>query len=352
VGLRRQRGMETSRAIPSRKIRGLKMYSIEEPITNAGLHGTTPWWINDQRSSSDRKKMVCFGDSFVMANNAIVNGAHLQNQGIQECNMHNHQESYDEINAEWHRMHHGHTLAFDSNHPDFEEYTGNWMTRLAMLVDYDFVSYGMSGTGTFYSYYSMLNHLARAQSAPEVIIFVLSPTHRIWSDSVVNLCPGTIINAQQEIENGTWKKSQRASRVIESARLYYADLFDHDHERDKLTEFCYYFDNHITQLYPDTKFIILHGFNEFSEDESKNDPHEFQYVYEFKNCTEIRPPLIYLSGLDDPPEDFSMDNRQNHFTTRVQKALAAFLAGILSDTDPLRYPMQFLNITSENLPEL
>lgn len=296
-----------------------------------------PAWINDLRYNPDRKRIVCFGDSFIRSNNAIVNGTHFYNHGTSPERMGYLQSSHEEISSEFTKMHNGGVEAFDEDHPSFKERTANWMTMLAMDLDYDFMSFGMSGTGTFYSYYAMLNYLQRVTSPPDVIFFVLNTTQRLFNRKLVKICPGRIQAVREAQENDTWKGSQEASDIIDSAERYFADLYDPEYEMDRLVQFCYYFDNHIVPQYPDTKFVILNAFGEslkLLNVEDWADPDTFEYVYEFKNCCEIRPPLYHFSHIDEMPEDAEFDPRANHFSYKVHREFSGYMVVNVNDYKP------------------
>lgn len=302
-------------------------------------------WVDNHTTSKDRKSIVCFGDSFIMSNNAIINGTHCINVSMCEQDINDLYKDYKRISPEYHLLYNSSVRFFDEGHDRFHEFTSNWMTQTAMELDYDFVSYGMSGTGTFYSYYQMINYLNQRRP-PDVVIFVLNQTHRIFNRHLINLCPGTIINSIEQMENDQWHRGDKAKKIVESAQYYFADLFDHEHEIDKLIHTCYYFDNHIVPQYPDTKFIILHSFNEYGGDYT--DPGVFKYVYDFQNCMEIRPPLIYLSKLDDEPEDMRLEHRTNHFSERVRKAFSHYMAMQIQNFSTGSH---FLDLNKDNLPD-
>ena len=296
-----------------------------------------PAWINDLRYNPDRKRIACFGDSFIRSNNAIVNGTHFYNHGTSPERMEYLRSSHEEISSEFTKMHNGSIEAFDKDHPLFEEYTANWMTMVALDIDHDFMSYGMSGTGTFYSYYAMLDYLQRVPTPPDVIFFVLNTTQRLFHRKLIKICPGSIHSARESQENDTWKGSQTASDIIDSAERYFADLYDHEYEMDRLVQFCYYFDNHIVPQYPDTKFVILNAFSENSKLLSKEDwadPHTFEYIYDFKNCLEIRPPLYHFSVIDEFPEDPNYDPRENHFSYKMHREFSGFMKVNLNNFEP------------------
>ena len=240
-----------------------------------------PKWINDFRSNPERGRIACFGDSFIMADNAIVNGTHYYNQGTAPERLEYLHFAHYEISGEFTKMHNGGVVAFDEDHTLFESYTSNWMTMLAMDLDYDFMSHGMSGTGTFYSYYAMLKYLQSVPTPPDIIIFVLNTTARLFNRQLVRLCPGSIHRAREQMENDTWMGTPTASDIIKSGERYFTDLYDREHEMDKLVQFCYYFDNHIVPQYPDTKFIVLNAFGESEKvlsDEDWADPDTFEYL--------------------------------------------------------------------------
>lgn len=289
-----------------------------------------PIWLNDIRASSDRKRIVCFGDSFIMASNAIVGGVHLCNRPFIKADHYEDLMNDYNNNPEFAGMHQGNVIIFDEAHPDFEKYTSNWMTKTAMKLDYDFTSFGLSGSGTYYAYYSMLHQLNFKNNVrgdchpPDVIIFVMGSSHRVWNRNIPNVCPGSVMNAQEALQAGTFSGTTKHQAIWNALGYYYADLFDNEHEIQQKVHLMYYLDNHIAPLYPETKFVILHAFPDVHVPDV-DDVSNYAYYYDFKNCMEIRPPLLHFSKMDEMPDDLKNEARPNHFSERVHELFSEYL---------------------------
>lgn len=288
-------------------------------------HGNTikHIWMSDWRSKHNRKTLAVFGDSFTMANNAIIGGTHFYNDI---------EENYDDysVTDEWRHLHQGKVIAFDDLNTNFEDYTANWMTYSAMRMDYDFQTHGLGGSNTYYAYYSMLEYLRLTKKPPEVVILLVNSTNRIYHPDVPNLCTGSVDNALHEINSGMWNRGDKGKKIFESASSYYKHLHDHEHEIIRKLHFCYYLDNHIVPKYPDTKFIIISGFPEHPINDYC-DPTQYTYNYDYKNCMEIRPPMIHLVGLDGGLDEHNLinneaDHRPNHLTVNASRWFGDFMA--------------------------
>lgn len=292
-----------------------------------------PIWLNDTRASSDRKRIVCFGDSFIMANNAIVGGVHLLNKPFKyESDYTRLSEDY-RSNPELAGRHQGNVIVFDETHRFFEKYTENWMTKTAMKLDYDFLSYGLGGSGTYHAYYSMLdylkfqNHRRGVVNPPDVIIFVMGSCHRIWNKDIPNVCPGSLINAMEAMEAGEFQGTDKERHIWNALSVYFADLFDGNHEIQHKIHLMHYLDTQIVPQYPETKFVILHAFPDMhTHAKDDNDPNDFAYYYDFKNCMEIRPPLMYFSKMDQMPDDLKNEARANHFSPVIHEKFSDYMS--------------------------
>ena len=302
-----------------------------------------PIWLNDTRASHDRKRIVCFGDSFIMADNAIVGGVHLINRPFKDLIAHEQLVDDYRNNPEFAGKHQGEIHAFDESHRFFEKYTGNWMTKLAMKLDHDFTTYGLGGSGTHYAYYNMLRYLEFRNNVrtpnlnpPDVIIFVINSVHRVWNKDIPNVCPGSLMNNQQAMEAGTWEGTEKNRQIWGALGHYYADLFDGDHEKQQKVHLMHYFDTCIAPQYPETKFVILHAFPDVHNNNEVDDldPANYAYFYDFKNCMEIRPPLMHLSRMDEMPDDLLDEIRPNHFSTRMHDLFSSYLFYQIQDFKP------------------
>lgn len=293
-----------------------------------------PIWLNDTRADHDRGRIVCFGDSFIMADNAIVGGVHLINRPFTTANQYEQLADDYRNNPEFAGAHQGEIYAFDESHHMYEKYTGNWMTKLAMKLDHDFTTYGLGGSGTHYAYYNMLRYLdfrnnVRNQTLnpPDIIIFVLGSVHRVWNKEIPNVCPGSLMNAQQAMEAGTWTGTEKHRQIWNALGNYFADLYDGEHEVHQKVHLMHYFDTCIAPQYPETKFVILHAFPDMNNlvDDDGFDPANFAYYYDFKNCMEIRPPLMYFSKMHEMPDDLLDEVRPNHFSSRMHDLFSGYL---------------------------
>jgi len=294
-----------------------------------------PIWLNDTRANSDRKKIVCFGDSFITANNAIVGGLHFYNDTFNSAEIEQNYADNREIGFGFAAVHQGRIKVFDESSPDFKKYTENWITKVAIDLDYDFTTYGIEGTGTFYAYYSMIDYLKNFQpnsgSGPDVILFVMSSTERIWNKYAPNICPTMARYARTDIDSGKWSRGDRLKSIYEAVEKYYLDLHDIQHEMHRKMHLCYYIDHHITKLYPNTKFIIFSGFPDVGD---YADLESIQYSYNFVNCMEVRPPLIHLSSLDGMPDNLENETRHNHFTPKVHELLSKYISNQIKNFVP------------------
>jgi hypothetical protein len=297
-------------------------------------------WMSDLRHNHNRNTLAVFGDSFTMANNAIIGGTHFYN---------GHREEYpnEYSSNEWKHQHQGRVIAFDDTADIFQLYTNNWMTHTAMRLDYDFQSYGLGGSNTYYAYYSMLEYLKHTPKSPEVVILLVNSVHRIYHPDVPNICPGSMDMALQEMESGQFDRGDRVANIFKSTQLYYKHIYYHEHEQIRKLHFCYYLDNHIVPQYPDTKFVIISGFPD-NPVEDYCDPTEFIYRYNYKNCMDIRPPMMHLTKLDEKAGIAPTDPIFNHLSKNAALWFGKFMAEQVATWAP---EPRYYNLTVEDLQE-
>lgn len=191
---------------------------------------------------------------------------------------------------------------------------------------------GVPGTGPWNMFFDFLNY--RNKENIDVVIIAWSEIARLYHRTFqpVNT---HIINDQEKFKNS----SQYEKDVIIAANHYYKSLFDDEKKNYELKALMHLFD-YMTIEYKHIKFIHLSCFTWLDQGEwwgrdfKKKKPHELKYFYDFKHGMEIRPALMYMSMMDEWPEDLSNDRRECHMTPRVNRMLADKIIDCIENYQP------------------
>jgi hypothetical protein len=127
--------------------------------------------------------------------------------------------------------------------------------------------------------------------------------------------------------------------ILNAAKGYMYNLGDEEKLNYEMRALMMMVDD-MTKQYPHIKFIHLPCFTWLEQgqwwgrDYHTTDHTELRYHHDFKNGMEIRPALMYMSMLDDWPDDLSNDRRECHMTPRVNRLLADSIIHCIENYEP------------------
>lgn len=194
---------------------------------------------------------------------------------------------------------------------------------------------GVPGSGPWSMFMDFLKYMDNVKNVgrPDVVLFAWSEPSRLYHREYV-------INSGLAMQDPTnW--TQRKIDTMDAATEYYRYLIDTEKNNYDLKALMLYTDE-ITKNYPDVKFVHMHCWS-IIEDlyykgwhnhyrEKKLD--ELDYGHTFKNGAQIRPPLMYLSMLDEWPTDLARDPRICHLSKNMHTMLGKALKECINDYSP------------------
>lgn len=192
-------------------------------------------------------------------------------------------------------------------------------------------SRGLAGSGPWNMFYDFINY----KDHIDVAIIAWSEIARLYHPHVQPLNTSNCLNSPITAESPF-------KEVYEAARDTYKYLYDHDQKNWEMEALMCMFDHNITPKYPNTKFIHLPCFSRYGKDKwwgelyDNISPNEIEYFYDFKQASEIRPCLMFLSKNDAYPKDIRKETRQNHLTLKMHKLLANAIIECIENYNPGR----------------
>ena len=190
---------------------------------------------------------------------------------------------------------------------------------------------GISGSGPWTSFFDCQDYLTTTKEHPDVVIFAWSEINRLYNDFVKILNYGIAKNK----ENDTTDVNHE---VYQAALGYYKHFASTEKPNYEMAALMLMFDE-FTLNFPKTKFINLHCFSWLKGSDwwdvyDTIDYKDINYFHKFKNCAEVRPPLIYMSRRDGWPKDISKESRECHLTEKMHKLLANAIIECIRDYKP------------------
>lgn len=194
---------------------------------------------------------------------------------------------------------------------------------------------GVPGSGPWHMFMNFLKYMddVEDEDYPDVVLFAWSEPSRLYhKDYIIN----TGLVAQ---DRTTWTRDK--VDAMSAATEYYKYLIDNDKINYDLRALMLYTDE-LTKNYPDVKFvhiycwsiiedIVFKGWHQYYTEKSLD---ELDYGHIFKNCAQIRPPLIYLSMLDEWPDDLAKDPRVCHLSKKMHSLVGEALKECINDYVP------------------
>jgi|688.fasta_scaffold03731_9 hypothetical protein len=194
---------------------------------------------------------------------------------------------------------------------------------------------GVPGSGPWSMFMNFIQYMETVddEEYPDVVLFAWSEPSRLYHKEYV-------INsglASQDRRN--W--DQDKIDTMDAALDYYRCLLDTNKNNYDLRALMLYTDE-LTKNYPNVKFVHMYCWS-IIEDmyyvgwhnhyrEKKLD--ELDYGHTFKNGVQIRPPLMYLSMLDEWPSDLARDPRTCHLSKNMHIMLGKALKECINDYAP------------------
>jgi len=190
---------------------------------------------------------------------------------------------------------------------------------------------GVSGTGPWSSFFDFLDYMKEQKTAPDVVIFAWSEINRIYNNYVKVLNYGTAMNKM----NDYMEPNRQIYLTALGYYKYFASTEKPNHEMAALMNM---FDE-MTLEFPTTKFINLHCFSWLEGSQwwdvyDTIDVSDIKYFHRFRNCAEVRPPLIYMSRRDQWPSDISKETRECHLTTKMHRLLTDAIIECIDNYKP------------------
>lgn len=191
---------------------------------------------------------------------------------------------------------------------------------------------GVSGTGPWNMFFDFLNYERKDEI--DVAIIAWSEIYRLYHNKFKP------INVHKAFDKDYMESaSDHEKDVIQAAQGYYKCLTDQLKLDYELSALMMMFDRMTTQ-YPHINFIHLPCFTLLEPGEwwgrsyFTKKPSELKYYHDFKHGMEIRPALMYLSVLDEWPDDLKNDKRECHMTARANRLLADSIIYCIENFQP------------------
>lgn len=191
---------------------------------------------------------------------------------------------------------------------------------------------GVPGTGPWNMFFDFLNY--EKKDKIDVAIIAWSEITRLYH-KLFKPINTHIINDDEKFK----KAGSHERETIIAADQYFKLLCDNEQKAYELIALMHMFDSMALE-YKHIKFIHLPCFTWLKEEEwwgrdfKNKKPNELRYFYDFKHGMEIRPALMYMSVMDEWPEDLSNDRRECHMTPRVNRMLADKIIDCIENYQP------------------
>jgi hypothetical protein len=200
-----------------------------------------------------------------------------------------------------------------------------YLKQVADKFNATFEPYGEPGTGPWSAFFNFQKY--KNKENIDVAIFAWSEHNRLYHPIVRPINFTSVHNPKvhsmypKEIDYDVW----------EAAKQYYRYIYDDTKSKYEAIG-LYHLMDHLSLDYPHIKFIHMFCYALHNSDQIYLDiyndpdvPNNLKYPYLFKNGVNIRPALMYMSYLDEWPDDLYYETRDCHLSQKMHNVLTETL---------------------------
>jgi hypothetical protein len=201
--------------------------------------------------------------------------------------------------------------SFCAEYNNFHSKWKNYKTYIELLsahYDAEVVGLGLGGSSVWDALMLQLDPLIKENRVPDVCVFVWTTPDRLFHRSVRRINCGDAMNPKLHTFNPfDWK-------IWRAAKYYYQHLWDVEQHNLSYKAILHYVDTVIIpQLPKGTKVINLWSMGQAPSWENDGfHPKKVDYLHNWTNGVEIKPPLLSVSIADSDLSILQVDKRANH----------------------------------------